>query len=260
MLFKKLLLKRTNMKKYLIALFVIILSGYSSDTRAWSYGEFISCNGMNSKPKIIFKTSYGQLIHDISTPKSTIQTIAAAQGNVPDKGYEIGGLATLQPLYTIKVNDARLKYLDETATCVLPKEIEIYFGFSKPVIYIPKELPHDSCRFSLTMRHEQTHQRINKLTLDYFLPLIKKTIIKTVYDVKAIKVSSPEEAQQGLAVLIQYYNAKISAILEEYNKARNAEQMKLDNLTNYSNEWEICKEFNKKHPPIKKELPKAAPF
>ena len=49
-------------------------------------------------------------------------------------------------------------------------------------------------------------------------------------------------------LLQKYYTIKLTPIIREYEKARLAEQKKLDNLTNYTMENELCEEFNRKHP------------
>lgn len=215
-------------------------------SKAGEYGEFISCDGLNPEPRIIFKSSYGQLVHDISTPQKEIQSHSSQR---PEKGFLIDGLATVEPQGTVKVISAQGITLDENNYCVLPREIEIYFGYQNPTIYVSKEYDRNSCRFSLIIRHEQTHQRINILTLQYFLPLFAQSITKAINEVKSVKVSSPEDAKTAILLLQKYYIAKITPIMEEFEKARNQEQMKLDNQTNYAMEINLCNQFDQLHQP-----------
>ena len=224
---------------FLLCLFPVL------KTNAWTYGEFISCDGLNPRPKITFKASYGELIHDLSTPQKEIQ---AKSSNTPEKGFFTAGLATLKTASSVWLKSVQIHKLDENHTCIMPKEIEISFMYKDPVIYVASEYDHNSCQFSQILRHEQTHQRINKLTLEYFLPLIYKTIKKTIKEVRSVKVPSPAYAQEGMKLLQKYYTIKLTPIIREYEKARLAEQKKLDNLTNYTMENELCEEFNRKHP------------
>lgn len=63
------------MKKSAI-LVLICVCFFAAKASAWSYGEFVSCDAINPKPKITFLTSYGQLIHDLSTPQREIERMA----------------------------------------------------------------------------------------------------------------------------------------------------------------------------------------
>ena len=68
------------------------------------------------------------------------------------------------------------------------------------------------------IRHEQVHQRINKLVLEYFLPLISDELQKAVRDVKAVKVSSPEQGEDGAEELIKYYQARLGPLITTFEK------------------------------------------
>lgn len=141
-----------------------------------------------------------------------------------------------------------MRRLDAGATCVLPAEVEFFFGFKEPEIYVSKDLDKDSCRFSVVIRHEQVHQRINKLVLEYFLPLISDELQKAVRDVKAVKVSSPEQGEDGAEELMKYYQARLGPLITTFEKVLEKEQDKLDNLTNYQMEWELCRKYESEHP------------
>lgn len=219
---------------------------FTAKAAAWSYGEFVSCDAINPKPKITFLTSYGQLIHDLSTPQREIERMAGGA----EKGFFVVGLATLKPQYQIWIKDVYVKTLDQNHACLLPSEIEIKFGYNDPLIYVSKEIDRNSCKFSQVIRHEQVHQRINILTLEYFLPLIDETIRNAISEVRAIKVSGTSDAEirAGIDRLYKYYTARLKPIIDEFHKARENEQRKLDNIVNYTMESELCREFDRERP------------
>lgn len=238
------------MKKFFTAI-AIIAALYSFDAQAWSYGEFVSCDAINPRPRIIFKTSYGKLIHDLSTSMAGINAIASKSRNAAhENGLLASGIAVASAEYYVHIKKGTAQVLDENAVCVLPEEIEIFIGYRNPLIYVSNEYPQQSCEFSHIIRHEQTHQRINKLTLEYFLPLLDETIREAISDVRAVKVINTDAStiQEGLKQLNAYYIARLKPILEEFEKARLAEQLKLDNMTNYRNEWKVCKDFYENNP------------
>ena len=231
------------MKNALIFAVFSLLAG-SSRADAWSYGEFISCNALNPMPAVPFKTSYGQLVHDFNL--STDEITAKASG--AEKGFFVDGLARVGTRSSFRLRRYTVRRLDAGATCVLPAEVEFFFGFKEPEIYVSKDLDKDSCRFSVVIRHEQVHQRINKLVLEYFLPLISDELQKAVRDVKAVKVSSPEQGEDGAEELMKYYQARLGPLITTFEKVLEKEQDKLDNLTNYQMEWELCRKYESEHP------------
>lgn len=233
------------MKKSAI-LVLICVCFFAAKASAWSYGEFVSCDAINPKPKITFLTSYGQLIYDLSTPQREIERMAGGA----EKGFFVVGLATLKPQYQIWIKDVYVKTLDQNHACLLPSEIEIKFGYNDPLIYVSKEIDRNSCKFSQVIRHEQVHQRINILTLEYFLPLIDETIRNAISEVRAIKVSGTGDAEirAGIDRLYEYYTARLKPIIDEFHKARENEQRKLDNIVNYTMESELCREFDRERP------------
>ena len=207
-----------TMKKALIFAVVSLLAG-SSRADAWSYGEFISCNALNPMPAVTFKTSYGQLVHDFNL--STDEITAKASG--AEKGFFVDGLARVGTRSSFRLRRYTVRRLDAGATCVLPAEVEFFFGFKEPEIYVSKDLDKDSCRFSVVIRHEQVHQRINKL-------------------------SSPEQGEDGAEELMKYYQARLGPLITTFEKVLEKEQDKLDNLTNYQMEWELCRKYESEHP------------
>ena len=227
------------LKLNLISIFCCIISLYTAPTHSAEI-KVAACDSLNPNPHIIFKTSYGQLIHDISTPQAQIQAMA----HRPEKGILVDGLATANTHGSIKITRAHGVKLDDNNYCIIPDEIEIYFGYTNPTIYVAKEYPIDSCRFSLIIRHEQTHQRINILTMQYFLPIIRNAAERIIHQARSIKVSSPAEDRQALTMLQNYYLFKLMPLVERFNQAREQEHQKLDNQTNYAMESDICTPFD----------------
>lgn len=234
-------------KRIMLILFLSALA--FSEASAWNYGQFVSCNAMNPMPTITLKTAYGKLVHDFNL--NTQQLTVMGKGREKDGFVE--GLALCSPYRTIALKKYTVKKLDDTATCILPAEVEVTIGYKNPEIYVSKDLDFQSCRFSVVIRHEQVHQRINKLVLDYFLPLFFDELKIAVRDVKAIKVSGPEDAEAGAQKLLAYYHERLNPVFNIYLEILKNEQNKLDNLTNYKMEWDLCKKFNEEHPNPKPE-------
>lgn len=229
-------------KYWLVGLFLL----YSGSSWAAGYGRFVSCNAMNPTPEIIFKTSYGKLKYDFSLNKEQLTQKSNLRSRQPEPGVYSAGFAPVTFAWNIFVKEAEVKYLDDNNFCVLPTKVEAYLGIQNPAVYVINDIPRNSCRFSLVLRHEQVHQWINKLTLEYFLPIYFKEVQNAVREVRAVKVQSREQATDGMKKLTDYYQARMEPIFEEFRNAVDAEQDKLDNWVNYNAEDKLCKEYDKR--------------
>jgi len=91
----------------------------------------------------------------------------------------------------------------------------------------------------MVLRHEQTHQQINILALNYFLPQMKRLIQQKVHELEPVVV--PRYLQNQT---IEDMNAKImnrmSNLVNQFNVFLEQEQDKLDNEENYAFESAIC--------------------
>jgi len=227
------------MKKlyFLLLIFTVL----SETAEAWNYGKFISCSAMNPMPTVILKTSYGKLVHDFKHSTEEITKMAGAEVDIAD------GLAPVKMYTRFAIKGVKVLQIDKNTTCLLPSEVEFFIGYKEPEVYVSNKYDYDSCRFSLVIRHEQVHQRINKLVLEHFLPLIFEELKLAVYDVKAVKVEDPSQLQKGADMLYRHYHERLDPVVTMLREIRENEQKKLDNMTNYRMEWELCRKYEQEH-------------
>ncbi len=217
--------------------FILTLNTYIAllSTKALAF----DCSQIQTIPSIEFSTSYGKLRYDTTKNNQQITAIAKTYG-ISEKGLFAAGLATINVNFEVSINTLG-KIYGENNICVIPTNINIYIGYSDPVIYISKNLAKNSCKYNVVLRHEQTHHQINKNALEYFLPLFHDAIKKIITSVKPINVNTAEEIDLATTELTQTYNRKISPLIEVFKNELLIEQSKLDNHENYQHEEEICK-------------------
>ena len=213
----------------------------------WASELYPKCSLIDFQPEINIKTSYGQLIHDLSNSTQSINTMAKQSGLHAEGGIFAEGLATVEMKYGVVLSEIKLKNIGNNEACIIPTKIDVVLGYSNPVIYVSNNYDKHSCRFGVILRHEQTHQRINKLLLDYFLPLAEDGILRAINDVQSI--STPTDSQEIIKARInemsEHYMDRLSPIVNELEVIRAAEHKKLDNTSNYQFEWELCKKSKK---------------
>lgn len=215
---------------------------------AWNYGDFFSCDSINPNPQITLSTSYGQLVHDLSSNQKKIDKIQKTNG-IKEKGYLQGGVSTAELTYNLRLSEIKTQYVDENATCVAPKNINIFVGYKNPTIYIANKYKPQSCEFSHIIRHEQLHQYINKIVLDAYLPLIEKIMRQAIQEKPSTKVPHRRVSKQGTLYLQNYYNAQLTALMEQMKKTLQQEHERFDKEYTYATEsWDICRIYEKIHP------------
>lgn len=197
------------------------------------------CAQLNSNPAIVFSTSYGKLAYDYTKNNDQITAVASRYG-IAEKGLFASGLATVNVVWEITVSSMGKVYGDYNV-CVVPTEINVFIGFDQPTIYISRDLAKNSCEYNVVMRHEQTHQQINKSALDYFLPLFQDALEKIADTIKPVTVAHITQIDDATNRLTREYNKKLSPLIEVFKNELLTEQSKLDNRTNYQHEKELCK-------------------
>lgn len=202
------------------------------------------CDSLKIDPEVHFSTSYGKLIYDFSRNREEITNISSGT-EFQESGAFLSGLATVNIEKEAEVG-AITEIVGNNVICVLPKKINVYVGLSNPKIYISRDLKKDSCTYNVVMRHEQTHQRINKTALDYFIPIFKEAAERMARKLKPVQISSYAEMDAASRRLsVEMYN-QFEKIVNAFKKELASEQSKLDNRSNYANEEKICRKYNAK--------------
>lgn len=203
------------------------------------------CRNIKVEPEIKFSTSYGQLSYDFRKNTKAISLIAARIGS-KEHGAFATGLATVSVDNEYVLGTKALPLRGQKGYCVVPESVQVFVGFSRPIIYISNELPKQSCQYNLVLLHEKTHQRINKAALDYFVPYFQVAAQKIGYELQPIYIQKLSEIDRATDEMTQIFTDRYDKVLNVFKKELAVEQGKLDNQTNYSIEDNICKKFNAK--------------
>ena len=219
--------------------FTLTILGFC--TFSFSAHSYNGCEQIRPHPKINFYTSYGKLEYDFNHNQMGITQISMKH-DIIEKGVFANGLATGTVKWEINTSTKAQKGY-KNKYCAVPSEVDFYFGFSNPKIYISNELRKGSCMYELVMRHEQTHQQINIKALEYFIPLFKNALQKIINETPAEPLSSPSQASLniGSQILAQKYSERIKPLIDVFKKELQIEQGKLDNSSNYAFESSICR-------------------
>ncbi len=199
----------------------------------------LDCENLIIAPTINVMSSFGNLQYNSSRNINDI-TSMAKEYNLVESDLFASGLATATVNFDISVVAAATP-ITIGKFCVIPSKVDIFLGLSKPVIYLADNLEKDSCRYNIVLRHEQTHQQINKTTLEYYLPIFSASASKIIQNTSPITIDDTKQLEQATKDLTEKYNQKIMPLVDFIKKEIAGEQKKLDNPANYKYENVLCK-------------------
>lgn len=197
------------------------------------------CSSVASNPTVTVFYSFGHLIYDNTKQVSEI-TSMAKKFNLVESGIFAEGLATADINFDISMTSTA-QPIDIGEFCVVPSQINIFLGISKPTIYLANTLQKGSCKYNVVLRHEKTHQQINKTALEYYLPIFKAAVTKLSQQITPTYITNTNQIESTTRILTENLNAKITPLVDFIKKEIATEQFKLDNKENYKYEGLLCK-------------------
>lgn len=202
------------------------------------------CDSLPINPEVHFSTSYGKLEYDYSRNREEITNISSTTG-FHESGAFLSGLATVNIEKEAEVGTIT-ETVQDNVICVIPRKVNVYVGLRNPKIYLSRDLRKGSCSYNVVLRHEQTHQRINKSALDYFIPIFQEAARKIAGKLKPIQISSYAEMDTASRRLSEQMYNEFEKIVNAFKTELAAEQKKLDSSSNYAAEENICRNYNAK--------------
>lgn len=206
------------------------------------------CRSFIKEPRIEVTSTYGKLRYDYSKDKQYLskETNRRLQeyGGEQYDGFEPVGLTKVRDSFDFAVTVSQID-VSNGYTCFYPEAIKMHLGYYTPTIYILNSLKKGSCLYNLAERHEKTHMQIYIEALDYFLPRLKE-VANGLFNQIGVKVVKRTQAGKAVAQeLNNVYLAAVQAEVEQWRKAVEREQMKLDTPEQYILENKLCQEIEK---------------
>ncbi|MFV0626382.1 MAG: hypothetical protein ACK5N8_03415 [Alphaproteobacteria bacterium] len=185
-------------------------------------------------PKIEFYSTFGKLEYDFT--KNTQEITALT--DTPAAGLATTRLGHARTL-SFHLNRFGRGY------CVSAKEIKVYIGISKPVIYVTKDYLEGSCFQKVVIRHEDAHMQTTIRMLDHFMKNAPKLYTYMIRHIQPIYAKDQSEIDNAGKVLTKEYDFVMEGMTKELQREIDVEQEKLDNETQKYLRTEICWEHMK---------------
>ena len=205
------------------------------------------CLDIIEKPKVSVKYSLGRLRYDFKKDRKFIEHEKkknAIYNHVEnDENIEIDGLTSIKNSFEVNV-EAKQIGVSDGYKCVYPEAIDVYLGYLAPVIYIANDLPKDSCRYNLALRHEKTHMQIYIEALLYILPQLKNRVNMGIEKIGVKVISGDSNVEFVAKEMYNEYVNYLKTFVDKWKDEMFVEQLKLDSYENYMIESRICKEVD----------------
>lgn len=226
------------LKKFLILCFCLgFMVNPAVASRKYAMDQ---CNSefKSAEPEFEVIYNFGDLNFDNS--KSTSELAVLLKTTYPKMvTRKINGLTQLMPYMVIESRVAKTE-IDKYA-CYYPKHVRIVVGY-KPTLYIRNDIKPDTCRFKVTMRHEQTHLDIGHLSLINFAKQIKERFPSIVQDVGVRLITLDEDRKKGNVSnqMNRTYKEQADVLFEKFVQEMTERQMRIDTAESYKDETKMC--------------------
>lgn len=189
-------------------------------------------------PQVEIKYNYGDL--KIDHEQSAEQLAEMMSELYPLKvNHKMNGLTSLSPYAVVESDIVRVGvggYL-----CYYPQKVSVIMGYD-PTVYIRNDLSENTCRYDVTMRHEQTHLDIGSLSLERFVQTLKTSIPDIIKSAGVIvrPMTDKTAADETSAALNNLYRQKVGVLFNTFVQDMIKQQIRIDSMESYEYEGSLC--------------------
>ena len=205
------------------------------------------CLSLIEEPKVKVSSSYGKLRYNFEKDSDFLRKETEKKfvknGLEYPREFRPMGLTQIQDGFELKMNVGTIG-VSHGYKCLYPEDMEVFWGYYLPVIYIAKDLAKDTCLYNLTLRHEKMHMKVYIDALDFYLPKLKKVADKLFDEIGVMIVDKSRNLEFVAKQYNNEYVMKVEKIVNEWRKEIELEQMEFDSIKNYILESRICAEID----------------
>ncbi|MBR1601232.1 MAG: hypothetical protein IJ677_06605 [Alphaproteobacteria bacterium] len=226
---------RKGKRIFFVSFWALLISGNSFADTAQE-----KCNALYEAglPIVNITYNYGKLRYDNSKTSEELDALYN-EINRDGRAKNIHGLTHLSPQVVTVVTTTSVP-LDSENICFYPSRIEINMWY-EPIVYLAKSLKIGSCRFNVTVRHEQTHLDLAHHALYLFAKSLKEAmpyIISQSHPViENIKTADGSKIVQDMT---EEYQSKVKLYFEEFKQKQQKYNAIIDTDENYVEEAKLC--------------------
>lgn len=193
----------------------------------------------NNPPKFFITYNFGQLKYDGTKTSAELEKIYKTINSENNASHNINGLTYLEPNVTTTVR-LNSQALDKAHYCFYPEEVNIKAWYN-PTVYISNSLKSGSCRFNVTVRHEQTHLDLGHYALYLFAKSLRRNEGEIVSSVKPIVESiTTFDGNRVVKEMTDAYHDRVKIYFEEFKKNLEKYNNIIDTSDNYRQETQLC--------------------
>lgn len=230
-----------NWWKFGVIMFLVLSAPFSVYAAPSSFAKR-QCQALSRKnpPTITIAYNYGELKYDNQhTSAELAEMLEKMHRKEVEYEKKINGLTHLSPYMSVESNIVEKKIGE--AYCYYPQRVKLIVGYN-PIVYIRNDLPENTCRYNVTLRHERTHLDIGDLSMQQFLRKMKLLFPRMVKDVGVVVKADDDDfdAQDASGELNDSYHKRASSQFNKFVEDMVAEQDRIDTEESYNFSGTLC--------------------
>ena len=201
----------------------------------------LTCPAPPSKPEIIL--NFENKTPVFSSAKSSRElgqiTTSTVVSHHRDEVFLTGGITSSNISSRIQMSFARAGWEGEKRGCAYPHKVEVTIVYA-PEVFIASGYAPGSCRYQTTMQHELRHVNTDVITLNEFMPFVKKTLQQSLDAIPAPTPQLPPVMDQKEAAMLEGVKAALAQAMTTMNISRMQRQQLIDTRQEYMRMTNAC--------------------
>ena len=164
----------------------------------------------------------------------------------PQYGLEfpiVGGVTSSNFQIGYKAKLAISSFPSSNNACLWVKAVNITVIYA-PIVYISSDYKPGSCQYDITEEHEKHHVNIDIITINEFLPYIRKTVENVVSTWHGIGPVNKTKMKSHKTALLKPLAEALKKVTDSLQRTRNLRQQQVDSRSEYRYASNACKKKN----------------
>lgn len=157
----------------------------------------------------------------------------------PSEIFHVGGLTESRIMSGFGLAYKIQEYPDSGEACLWTEKVEIRISY-EPLVRISKDYAPGSCLYDTTARHELRHVNTDIITINEYIPAMKKAVAAITAALGPRKVRGEKGAKEAQDLFLAVVRTEMEKQAAELNRVRLLRQQQIDTRQEYLRLGKSC--------------------
>lgn len=155
-----------------------------------------------------------------------------------ESGWWTGGInsSKLKIQYNMPYRHIRGR---DGSSCFMPVSF-VYKLTYENQIYIAEDFKHLGCRYSATLNHERTHERMDMTVIKQYEIPLRRTLQSAVAGIRPVGPVPAKDLEAAVDAMMKQILASLDPVIEQMNEDRRKKHALIDNEESYRRDTALC--------------------